>query len=234
MGADCLVVVDRGREAAEVVEQQKNPVTPGLKRVQSVLKAWKGLDLPEEFEVCPSDAIGIFGDDLDANGPEQVGPEGHDVAAGIERLGVRVQRDDGRVVRGKRVDESVFQARLVHHLSFQAGCRPWGMVGRWAPEGVVQDQRPAIGAFLVLPQPDRKSVKIQQPDCLRIPGEALGVEFRKLRCLRIHGRHFRASVPDVGAAVLNNVGKKVDSVAVPWGPLECPHKVRKQSTPRRA
>ncbi len=46
MGADCLVVVDRGRETAEVVEQQKNPVTPGLKRVQSVLKAWKCLDLP--------------------------------------------------------------------------------------------------------------------------------------------------------------------------------------------
>ncbi len=121
----------------------------------------------------PSDAIRVFGDSLDANGPEQVGPEGHDVAACIERLGVRVQRDDGRVVRGKRVDESVsinqpfivltetkfiVQARLVHHLSFQAGCRPWGMV---APEGVVQDQRPAGGAFLVLPQPGRKSVKIQ-------------------------------------------------------------------------
>ena len=51
VGADSLVVVDRGCEAAEVVEEQKNPVDPGLKRVQSVLKAWKGLDLPEEFEM---------------------------------------------------------------------------------------------------------------------------------------------------------------------------------------
>jgi hypothetical protein len=78
VGADSLVVVDRGCETAEVVEEQKNPVAPGLKRVQSVLKAWKGLDLPEEFEVCPSNAVGIFGDNFDTDCLKEVSPEGHD------------------------------------------------------------------------------------------------------------------------------------------------------------
>ena len=73
-----MVVVDRGCETAEVVEQQENPVAPGLKRVQSVLKAWKGLDLPEEFEVCPSNAVGIFGDNFDTDCLKEVSPEGHD------------------------------------------------------------------------------------------------------------------------------------------------------------
>jgi hypothetical protein len=40
------------------------------------------------------------------------------------------------------------------------------------------------------------------------------VEFRKRR-LRIRSRHFWTLVPDVEAAVLNNVGKRFDSG--PWG-----------------
>ncbi len=189
VGSDCLVVVDRGCETAEVVEQQKNPVAPGLKTVQSVLKAWKGLDLPEEFEVCPSDAVGIFGDNLDPDCPKEVSPEGHDVAARVERLGVRVQRDDGGVVLGKRGDECVFQSRLVHHLSFQTGCCPWWMVGRCASEGVVQDERPASGVFLVLPHPGRQLVQVKQPGGLRVAGESLVIEFRKL-VLRIRSCRF--------------------------------------------
>ena len=53
-------MVDRGCEAAKVVEEQKNPVDPGLKRVQSVLKAWKGLDLPEEFEMGTCHTVAVF------------------------------------------------------------------------------------------------------------------------------------------------------------------------------
>ena len=103
MGADCLILVDRSRQAAKVVEQEKNPVAPGFERVQPVLKTWERLDLPEEFEVCPGNAVGIFGDNLDTNGPEQVGPEGHDVAARVKRLGVRVQQDGGRSAVRTRV-----------------------------------------------------------------------------------------------------------------------------------
>ena len=49
--------------------------------------------------MSPGNAVRILWDNLDADCPKQVGPEGHDVAACIDRLGVRVQRDDGRVVR---------------------------------------------------------------------------------------------------------------------------------------
>jgi len=95
MGTDRLVLVDGGRKTAKVVEQEKNPVTPGFEGVQPVLKAWERLDLPEKFEMGTSNAIGVFGDDFDAYSSEQIGAEGHDVAAHVERLCVRMEGDSG-------------------------------------------------------------------------------------------------------------------------------------------
>jgi len=90
VGAESLILVDRSRETAKVVEQKENPVTPGLKRVQPVLKARERLDLSEEFEMRACDAVGVFGNDFDADCPEQICPKGHNVAARVERLGVRM------------------------------------------------------------------------------------------------------------------------------------------------
>jgi len=158
VGADSLILVDRSREASKVVEQKENSVAPGLKRVQSVLKARERLDLQEKLEMCTCDAVGIFGNDLDANCPEQVGPKEHDVAAHVERLGVRMQRDGGRIVRGKGMHESMLQTGLMRHLIFQPCRCPRRVVDGRATEGVVQDQRPAGSAFVVLPQPGREFV----------------------------------------------------------------------------
>ena len=161
MRADRLVLVDRSRKTAEVVEQEKNPVTPGFERVQPVLEAWKRLDLPEKLEVCPCDTICILWNNLNTYRPKQVGPEGHDVTARVKRLGVRVQRDGGRVVRSERMHKSVLQARLMVNLMLQAGSRPRGVIGGRLPEGVVQDQSPAGSAFVVLPQPGRELVQVE-------------------------------------------------------------------------
>ena len=67
-----MVLVGRNRKASKVVEQKENPVTPGLERVQSVLEAREGFDLPEKFEVCGGDAIEIFGNYLNTDCPQQV------------------------------------------------------------------------------------------------------------------------------------------------------------------
>jgi hypothetical protein len=56
-----------------------------------VLKAWERVNLPEKFEVGAGDAVTVFRDNLDADCLKEVSPEGHDVAARVERLGVRVQ-----------------------------------------------------------------------------------------------------------------------------------------------
>ena len=89
MRADRLVLVDRIRKTAEVVEQEKNPVTPDFERVQPVLEAWKRLNLPEKLEVCARDAVCVFWNYFDADRPEQIGPKGYDVTAYVDRLGVR-------------------------------------------------------------------------------------------------------------------------------------------------
>ena len=115
------------------------------------MEAGERLDLPEKLEVCPCDTICILWNNLNAYCPKQVGPEGHDVAARVKRLGVRVQRDGGRVVRSERMHECVFQARLMVNLMLQAGSRPRGVISGRLPEGVVQDQSPAGSAFVVLP-----------------------------------------------------------------------------------
>lgn len=180
MGAESLILVDRSRETAKVVEQEENPVTPGLERVQPVLKARERLELSEEFEMRACDAVGIFRDNFDADCPEQIGPKGHNVAARVERLGVRMQGDGGRVVRGKGVHKGVLQARLMRDLNLQpCGGPRWVIDGR-ATEDVVQDQRPAGSAFVVLPQPSRELVEVQKPRSLLVPRECLGVEFRKM------------------------------------------------------
>ena len=75
------------------------------------MEAWKRLDLPEKLEVGPGDVICVLWYYLDVYRPKQVGAEGHDVTTCINRLGVGVHRDDGRVVRSKRVDNCVFQTR---------------------------------------------------------------------------------------------------------------------------
>ena len=116
------------------------------------------------------------------------------------------------VVLSERMDKCVLQARLVIDLVFKARGRPRGVINGRMAESVVHDQRPAGSAVVVLPQPGRQPVEIQQPGRLLVPGEALVIEFRKRR-LRILSRHFRTLVPDLGvvpdrgAAVLNNVGK---------------------------
>ena len=89
MRADRLVLVNRSRKTAEVVEQKENPVAPGLKRVQSVMEARECLDLPEKLEVCARDAVCVFWNYFDADRPEQIGPKGYDVTAYVDRLGVR-------------------------------------------------------------------------------------------------------------------------------------------------
>ncbi len=72
MGANRLVLVDGSRKTAKVVEQEKNPVSPGFERVQPVLKVWERLNLPEKLEEVPGNAVRILWDDLDADRPKQV------------------------------------------------------------------------------------------------------------------------------------------------------------------
>jgi hypothetical protein len=179
MGTECLILVDRGRQAAKVVEQEKNPVAPGVERVLPVLKAWERVNLPEKFEMGTGYTVVIFRDNLHANRPEQVGSEGHDVAARVKRLGVRVQRDGGRVVRSERMHKCVLRTRLMVDLMLEAGSRPRGVIGGRLPEGVVQDQSPAGSAFVVLPQPGRELVEIQEPPSLLVAREILVVKFGK-------------------------------------------------------
>jgi hypothetical protein len=228
--ADRLVLVDRSRKTAEVVEQEKNPVTPGFERVQPVLEAWKRLDLPEKLEVCPCDTICILWNNLNTYRPKQVGPEGHDVTARVKRLGVRVQRDGGRVVRGKGMDEGVFQTRLVCHLSFEPRGRPRGVIDGCATEDVVQDQRPAGITFVILPQPGRELVEIQQPVRLLIPREGLVVQFgEKFGIVR---SHFGTSVPEVGAGRTKQRREKFQLCLDPGGPWS--RRTKNQSKSRRS
>jgi len=144
-----------------------------------VLKAWKRLDLPEKLEVCPCDTICILWNNLNAYRPKQVGPEGHDVAVRVERLGVRVQRDGGRVVRGEGMDERILQTRLVVHLILQTHGRPRGMIDGRTTEDVVQDQHPADSAFVVLPQPGREFVEVQKARGLLIASKHFLIQFRE-------------------------------------------------------
>jgi hypothetical protein len=219
--ADRLVLVDRSRKTAKIVEQEKNPVAPGFERVQPVMEAWKRLYLTEKLEVCPCDTICIVWNNLNAYRPKQVGPEGHDVVARVERLGVRVQRDGGRVVLGEGMDEHMLQTRLMVHLILETRGRPRGMIDGHTTESIVQDQRPAGGAFVVLPQPGRESVEVQKPRGLLIASTRSLIQFREE--LGIHCIHFGTSVPDVGAGVQNNVAKSFN-FAWTLGAVKSQHK----------
>ena len=198
-----------------------------------MLKAWERVNLPEKFEMGTGHTIAVFRDNLDADRPEQVGSEGHDVAARVKRLGVRVQRDGGRVVQSERMHKCVLQARLMVDLMLQAGGRPRGVIGGRLPEGVVQDQRPAGSAFVVLPQPGRQPVEVQEPRSLLVATKRLrsssGSGFFEFGCC-----HFWTLVPGVGATVLKSVAKKVRFGAGPWGRWGVRTKYEGQSTPRRA
>ena len=130
----------------------------------------------------------------------------------------------------ERVLGTINCPRLVGDLILEACRRPRRVVDGRMTEGVVQDQRPAGGAFIVLPQPGRHPVQIQEPRGLLVATKRSLVQFQEELGIGGHCGHFWTSVPDVVAAVLNNVGKSFDSG--PWGPLEFPHKVRGQSTPR--
>ena len=219
MRADRLVLVDRIRKTAEVVEQEKNPVTPDFERVQPVLEAWKRLNLPEKLEVGPSYTVCVLWDDFDDYRPKQVGPEGHDVTARVKSLGVRVQEDGGRVVRGEDMDECVFQTRLVVvHLILETSDHPRGVIDGYATEDVVQDQRPAGSTFVILPQPGRELVEIQQPVRLLIPCEGLVVQFGEKFGI-VHS-HFGTSVPEVGAGRTKQRRKNVSTLHGPWGAVE--------------
>ncbi len=86
----------------------------------------------------------------------------------------------GRIVRGKNMHEGVFQTGLMRHLSLQSCGGPGRVVDGRATEDVVQDQRPAGSAFVVLPQPSRELVEVQKPRSLLVPRECLGVQLRKM------------------------------------------------------
>ena len=123
--------------------------------------------------------VDVFRDNFDADRPEQVGSEGHDVAARVKRLGVRVQRDDCGVVHCERMDKGVLQSRLMIDLIFEARGRPRGVINGRVAESVFQDQRPAGSAVVVLPQPGRQPVEIQEPPSLLVARETLVIEFGK-------------------------------------------------------
>lgn len=132
-------VTNRDCEASEVVEQEENPVAPGLERVQSVMEDGKCFNLQQEFELRPGDDVRVLWDDFKTDCVNQVGPKGHDVAVRVESLCVGVQGDGGRVVLSKCVNQGVFQTRLVGNLVLEASSRSGRVVERSVTEGVVEN-----------------------------------------------------------------------------------------------
>ena len=114
-------------------------------------------------------------------------------------------------VRCERVYKRVLQARLMGDLILEACRRPRRVVDGRMSEGVVQDQRPAGGTFVVLPQPGRQPVEIQEPRGLLVATKRSLVQFREKLGIGIHYGHFWTLVPVVEATVLNNVRKSFDS-----------------------
>ena len=54
------------------------------------------------------------------------------------------------------------------------------MVHCCVTKGIVEDQGPACGAFVVLPEPRREFIEVLQPRGLLVPQEVLFVELGKL------------------------------------------------------
>ncbi len=160
-----------------------------VSRSSSSKESRNSVNLPEKFEMGTSHTVAVFRDNLDADRLEQVGSEGHDVAARVKCLGVRVHRDGGRVVRSERMHKCVLQARLMIDLMLQAGSRPRGVIGGRLPEGVVQDQSPSGSTFVVLPQPGRQPVEVEEPRSLLVATKRAIVQFREL-VLGIRCCHF--------------------------------------------
>ena len=82
-------------------------------------------------------------------------------------------------VRCERVYKRVLQARLMGELVLETCGRPRRVVDGRMTEVVVHDQRPAGGAVVVLPQPGRQPVEIQEPPSLLVARETLVIEFGK-------------------------------------------------------
>ena len=55
------------------------------------------------------------------------------------------------------------------------------MIGRRVVESVVDDQGPACGALVVLPEPRRKFVQVVQPRSLVVPAKVFLVQLGRLR-----------------------------------------------------
>jgi len=71
--------------------------------------------------------------------------------------------DDGLVDGSECRDEGMFEAGLMEYLRFETGRVP-GRMGRGPVSfGVVEDQSPARGAFVVLPEPRGEAVDELQP-----------------------------------------------------------------------
>ena len=94
-----------------------------MKGVFSPPKSRKGEELSLHFERSVRNSFRVFRDYGKSDGPKQVGSEGDDVPARVEGLGVRMLGDDRWVVRVKRRDEGVPQARLVFNLFLKTGGR---------------------------------------------------------------------------------------------------------------
>ena len=86
----------------------------------------------------------------------------------------------------ERVLGTINCPRLVGDLILEACRRPRRVVDGRMTEGVVQDQRPAGGAFIVLPQPGRQPVQIQEPRGLLVATKRSLVQFREELGIGVH------------------------------------------------
>jgi hypothetical protein len=118
-----VLILVRVNQAPEVVEQKCDPVAPDLKGVESTLEAGEGGELPLQLESGMRDAVGVLGHDFETDCTKQIGAKGLDVPVGVSGLSVGMLGDDGRIVRRKRRNEGVFEARLVKNLVAKAGDR---------------------------------------------------------------------------------------------------------------
>ncbi len=110
-----------------------------------------------------SDTLGVLWNDFGSDCTKKIGSEGNHVAAGIQCFGVGMSVDDGLVDGSECRHDGMFEAGLMEYLHFEAG-RGTGRMGRGPVAfGVVVDQSPARGAFVVLPEPRGKAVDELQP-----------------------------------------------------------------------
>jgi hypothetical protein len=125
------------------------------------------------------------------------------------------------------MDEYMFQTRLVVHLILKTFDRPRGMIDGRTTEDVVQDQRPTVSAFVVLPQSGREFVEVQKPRGLLIASKRFLVQFREE--LGIHCVHIGTSVPDVAVGRTKQRREKFQ-LRVDPGAVESPHKEPKYAS----